>query len=663
MKTKHILIASMALMLATSCESYLDTAPLSQITEENYFKSDKQLDSYVMAHYPDILNHSNSGYSTLTSTDTNTDDKTFNRQSVAMYTLGGGGITVPGSGGLWEFANIRKCNYFFERVMPGYEAGTITGSKANIDHYVGEMYFFRAMYYFDKYKEVGDLPIATTVPQLDFDILVENSIRQPRTEVARFILSDLDKAYSLLAEVAPDGNKNRINKKVAALFKSRVALFEGSWLTNFKGTAFVPNGPGWTGESTHSSYSFQAGSIEAEAEWFFDQAMKSAKIVADAVSLTPQNSTNTLQQSTSEEANPYFDMFCETDLSGYEEVLAWRDFDRGLGVSHSAAEGACCGNNFAGTTKGLVESFVMANGLPIYAAGSGYKGDDTNNDVVVDRDGRLQLFLKVPGQHNKIYNYDVNSQNPPEEGAPLLFHQSFAYVTGYAIRKFGKMDGDQTGIGQCDTGCPLFRGAEAYLNYIEASYMKNGSIDADADKYWKALRQRANVNTDYMLTVNNTDMAKEAEGDWGAYSAGQLVDPLLYNIRRERRNELMSEGFRLTDLRRWRSMDQMIDTPYIVKGFKLWNSTMTSWYDNADGTSTLIPRGSANANVSSPEDGDYLCPLRIQASNMNFDGYRWTMAYYLTPIAANHFTLTGGEASPIYQNPGWSRLGGEGPTM
>ena len=34
----------------------------------------------------------------------------------------------------------------------------------------------------------------------------------------------------------------RINKDAAMLVKSRVALFEATWLQNFKGTAFVPGG-------------------------------------------------------------------------------------------------------------------------------------------------------------------------------------------------------------------------------------------------------------------------------------------------------------------------------------------------------------------------------------------------------------------------------------
>lgn len=69
-------------------------------------------------------------------------------------------------------------------------------------------------------------------------------------------------------------------------------------------------------------------------------------------------------------------------------------------------------------------------------------------------------------------------------------------------------------------------------------------------------------------------MQKEKENDWGAYSANVLVNPTLFNIRRERRCELMAEGLRDMDLHRWRAMDQMISTPYHIEGINFWGSDM-----------------------------------------------------------------------------------------
>src|SRR3546814_1728337 len=108
------------------------------------------------------------------------------------------------------------------------------------------------------------------------------------------------------------------------------------------------------------------------------------------------------------------------------------------------------------------------------------------------------------------------------------------------------------------TGSIVFRAAEAYLNYIEASYLKTGAIDGKADGYWRAIRERAGVDPDYRKTIAATDMQQEAKNDLAAYSGGNLLsDKTLYNIRRERRCEFMAEGLRYMDLKRWRTIDQL----------------------------------------------------------------------------------------------------------
>ena len=151
-------------------------------------------------------------------------------------------------------------------------------------------------------------------------------------------------------------------------------------------------------------------------------------------------------------------------------------------------------------------------------------------------------------------------------------------------------------------------------------------------------------------------MQIESEQDLGAWSAGRIIDPTLFNIRRERRIELMLEGFRKDDLYRWRSLDQLKSHPYKVQGIRLWNSDMTSWYNDLDYTS-------ASPNVSAPDDGDYLLPLEIVKANnpiVTQGGLVWNMAHYLTPLGADEFRKTSYQASgftdsPLYQNPYWGR--------
>lgn len=643
--------------LAVSCNDYLDQSPLSSITPEDYLREESQLAAYAVGAYTNILpSHSNWSFGTF-GTDGNTDDMAI---PVLDNKYIPGLLRVGSTSGDWDFTNIYQMNYFIQNVIPLLNNGEITGNDANIRHYIGEVYFLRAFEYFKKLQALGDFPIIRTTLPDNQEALTAASVRKPQNEVARFIISDLDSAALMMQNTAPVGGTNRISKKVAQLIKSRVALYEGTWLKYFKGTAYVPKGSGWPGESKAegASYSFPSGSIDGEIDYFLTQAMSAAKEVASSVQLV--SNTGIILSSNNE--NPYFNMFSAENMSSYSEVLLWRQYNKTL-VTHNVPVNAQAGNYAVGLTRSMVESFLMANGLPIYAAGSGYKGDDYITDVRTDRDGRLNLFLKEPGQKNVLLNLDLGSHATEIEPTPMIWESSYEkkYTTGYTIRKGLTYDAAHCGNGLGYTGSITFRAAEAYLNYIEASYEKNGVLDADATTYWQQIRARAKVSTDIAKTIAATEMSKET-ADWGAYSANQLVSPTLYNIRRERRNELMAEGLRFMDLKRWRAMDQMINTPYHVEGFKLWGP-MKAWF-----TASQIVYGAAtdNAVVSDPSLSMYLRPHEIKSNSNSYNGTRWAMAHYLNPIAAQHFTLTasGGDAatSPIYQNPGWPTTAGAAPT-
>lgn len=649
-------------VILVSCNDYLDQSPLSLITPEKYLTEESQLAAYANGLYPTVLPSHGGGYGSF-GEDQHTDNmanKTYDNKYVP-----GQWKVEQNDGNYWNFSVIYSCNCFLGNVLPKWKSGEITGNKEYINHYIGEIYFLRAHEYFKRMQLFGDYPIIREVLPDQMEPLVEASKRAPHTEVARFIISDLDSAIVLMAN-SPDKNKNRISKEVALLFKSRVALYEGTWLKYFKNTAFVPNGPGWPGKEKdyNASYTFESGSIDAEIDYFLDIAMESAKLVADNVQLVSNNGL--LQQSVTDPVNPFVEMFSDVDMSGYSEVLLWRQYNKGLGVTHNVPVNAQHGNYGVGLTRGMVEGFLMNNGLPIYASGSGYAGDETIADVRKDRDDRLRLFLKEPGQKNILYESSEGDFAMPIEPYPEILKPSAegTYSTGYSLRKGGSFDQAQCVNGRGYTGAISFRGVEACLNYIEACYEKTGSVDNTASAYWKAIRRRANVNDDYERTIAVTNMTEEAKNDWGAYSAGTVIDVTLYNIRRERRCELMAEALRFMDLKRWRAMDQMMTTPYHIEGFKLWG-TMQDWYNDKDGVTKLIyGRDLANANVSSPELSKYLRPYEINSKSLAIDGYKWTMAHYLYPIAVQHFMISAGEGdvseSPIYQNPGWPMVANQG---
>lgn len=662
----NIILALSLLASITSCDDFLDKEPMSNISPEKYYSSDSQLDAILMDLYPHILpGHSNWSYG-IYGSDNNTDNQigvtAHNRYTTDRW-------LVPNSeSDNWTFNRIYHMNLFLDQALPKFgekmdgSESVITGNTSNIKHYIGEMYFLRALEYFKKLQLFGDFPIITEPLPDDIEILSEASKRSPRNEVARFILEDLDKAYTFMSDV--DFNTTRVNKDLALLLKSRVALFEGTWLSNFKGTAFVPGGQNWPGEKQYSNYSYPAGSIDNEITWFLTQAVEASRSVAEKYKGSLTSNTGTIQQAVDDPENPYYNMFAEENLSSYPEVMLWRQYARGL-VTHNVNSAAGRGNYRIGLTRGYVQNFLMADGTPVYtngtyAEGNGYyMGDNTIAEVRTNRDTRLSVFLKEPGQANILFETDNQEGTEAVMVEPYpsitLGDSERGYATGYAIRKGGSLNRKHYANGGGYTAAIGFRSVEALLNYMEASYLLNGTIDATAAEYWRLIRKRAGVDADFNKTISLTDMSKEAENDWGAYSAGSVLsDPILYNIRRERRSEFLAEGFRYMDLRRWRSMDQLADEPYHVEGFHLWNTPMQHWYPAND----LTYNEGTNSTVSPPEKSEYLRPFERYSGQAGYEGCTWKIAHYLEPIMIKQFLLTspGGNdptQSTIYQNPYW----------
>lgn len=594
--------------------------------------------------------------------DNNTDNQA-GRSADGKYAVGEWKVGM--TNGEWSWGTIRNINYQLNTILGLYEQKQITGTDKNIRQYIGEMYFLRAYKYFSLLQKWGDLPILTQAFPDNEAVLVAASKRSPRNEVARFIINNLDTA---LTYMSPNFEKRRtrISQDVAVLVKSRVALFEASWLKNFKGTPFVPNGESWPGKAKdyNAGYQYPSGDIDAEIKYFLEIAVEAAETIAEKYKGQLVQNTGTVPQSEADPENPYFSLFGTIDMSKTPEILLWREYSDALSVRNEVEVAVQRGNYGVGVTRSLVESFLMADGKPIYAGHIGYTYNDMSiAGVRKNRDPRLTVFLKVPDQINTFKNMD----NPatmyiPVEPKPDITTgaDDRAYTTGYTLRKGGTFDRALCENGRSYNAACCFRATEALLNYMEAQYLLSGSINSGKIlEYWKLIRERAGFTgeaIDPNTTIDATVMANE-KLDWGAYTAGQLLtDPVLYNIRRERRCELMAEGLRWMDLLRWRSLDQLATEHYHVEGFKVWNSDMTSWYNFTEGNYD----GSGNATVSSPALSDYLRPYEknMTSGNLYRNGYTWSMAHYLQPMPIKQFQLTASDhvsvdLSPLYQYPYW----------
>lgn len=676
-----------------ACDDYLDITPPSDVAPETYFLTSDQLAAYTINYYKssdtqggrwqNLFPHhgiGGSSYETFLDGDQGTDNESG---TDSRFFDGNSKYTVGNDGGSWSFRMINDLNYYLETVLPRYEAGQIQGSEAEIRHYIGEGYMLRATEYFGKLRSLGDFPIIRNTLPLDKEVLVEKSKRAPRTEVAKFILSDLDSAIMLLGDGTNTGGRNRITKDAARLFKARVALYEATFEKYFAGTPFVPDkNAGWPGATKeyNANYSYDN---DASVKFFLEEAMKEAKIVADAHPTLTANTKKMVGTTSGTDgfpANPYYDLFCSQDVSNRDEALMYRSYDLNVGG------GSCLGQYIKGGrgfTQEFHNAFLMENGLPIYDPNSGYAGDDFVADTKKNRDWRWRLFTKAPNEYVYSDNADQRigcgkkNKKDPEFKAPAIVSGGvdFTTSTGYHKAKGWAPISDYSRGGHDLSAAIIFRTAEAYLIYLEACWeLKGDGLDADAWNYWGKLRTRAGLPADANVTINATDLDKEEEytHDFGLYSAGsRITSKVLYNIRRERRCELMGEGMRMDDLIRWRALDQLKTKRYFKHGCKVFGP-MLEWFTQQGSKPRYLKYDQADPtknNVSSPSDteggfnGDpsYFSLLRISSADDWYNsGYTWRMAHYLNPIAEDHFVQTaeGGDlsTSPIYQNPYWGMI-------
>ena len=114
------------------------------------------------------------------------------------------------------------------------------------------------------------------------------------------------------------------------------------------------------------------------------------------------------------------------------------------------------------------------------------------------------------------------------------------------------MDDTKYDAGALNTNAiPLFRYAEVLLNYAEAKAELGTLTDADWANTVGVLRARAGITGG--LSAKPTKVDAYFQQNYFP----NISDPVILEVRRERSVELALEGFRFTDLKRWKRGELM----------------------------------------------------------------------------------------------------------
>ncbi|TAN13948.1 MAG: RagB/SusD family nutrient uptake outer membrane protein [Chitinophagaceae bacterium] len=498
--------------------------------------------------------------------DDNSDDKA--PQSINSFLAGTYTVPNSASGTAWDFSFIRTLNFF----LANYSKANVSDSIKNI--YVGETLFFRALDYWNKVKTFGDVPyIDKYITDTSKSALY--GVRMQHKQVMDSVLKDLNFAVDHIPVSTADG---RLNKYDALALKSRICLWEGTYREYWK-----------TGDQDV----FLQAALDAA-----EQIMNSGKFGI---------------YSTGHPQTDYYNLFIQEELKDnpesimcmrYLPVVLMNGIDRSLGEAGD------------GYSKDFVRSFLCTDGLPTDMS-SLYKGDDSLDEEIINRDPRLKQQIATRG-------FDFlagDTISLPRIGTTVT-------STGYQCTK-----GRSSSLAAWNANAStydffIFRYAETLLIYAEAKAElanegKATFTQDDLDKSINLLRDR--VGMPHMTMTVPVD-------PWLAAKYPLVTGPLknvILEIRRERRVELGSEGFRFDDLHRWHAGD-LINNPETILGMKLLPSVRAEY-----------PPTQVSGIVV--DNNDY---IRVYPS---ITARKWDDKMYLYPIPLQEITLN----PNLKQNPGW----------
>lgn len=541
MKTayKYIIICILGLSFA-SCEDFLNRPPFDSFTDDEFWKTEEQARSYMYSFYTSVF----SGYGTGVAHGPFLMGQTLNDDFISDISQSDlTPLNIPVSDGSWSFGRIRKANYVIENIH------RLNSNEETKNHWMGVARFFRAVYYSNMVFLYGDVPFMDRVPVIsnkkeDRDYLYKD--RDPRVFVVGKIMEDFRFAMD---HVRVNDGILQINKYVVAGIASRMMLREGTFLKYHE--IDLPKA-------------------------------EECLVFAKEAALLAMNGPYSI-------SNNYNALFTSDDLAGNPEILMYRKYMEGV-LTHSTLAYSYQDPQ-GGASKSLAESFSKSNGFPVYFNDEFWMAP-TDSAFFANRDPRLSLCIRpkyyLKGEDNKPFAYTLS---------------------GYSWCKF--MDDSQAekkdptfARERNVTDAPCLRLGEVLLNYVEAAYelhLINATTypfgQEDLDKSVNLLRAREGINMPALKIIGGKpaiEMEVYDDPKRMIINPDGDVDPLLWEIRRERRIELCFEGFRLNDLKRWKKLDylwnginpdirygayiRLADYPDKDKSIVLENNTLTEGY-------------------------------------------------------------------------------------
>lgn len=339
---KFILLGVVGLLITGCNDSFLERYPEDALTEKNFFKTVRDLETYTNGLY-------NWGAST---TDNVSDNVVYSEASGVFDRMKG--LDNPEEAGQWSWGDIRSINFFLRR------ANQATGSQSDINHFIGLGKLYRARAYYGKVQSYSDVPwYSKDLQTTDTEELYKT--QDPRSLVVDSIMKDLDFAVKYMK----DGkSKTKIYKVVALAEQARIALNEG----------------------TFRKYHPELGLTDYDK--FLQLAVTATQAIMDnydyAISTAPSGTMP-----------PYRALFSSLNLSANSEVILMQDNDKALGRKYHI--GTLFNYNHS-ISRSLMEDYLVikeGKAVPFHTI-PGYD-KKTVTEIFEDRDSRMAETIMPMG--------------------------------------------------------------------------------------------------------------------------------------------------------------------------------------------------------------------------------------------------------------------------
>lgn len=531
-----------------SCSDFLDVDPHNAISDAAVWENMDLAEAFLNNCYTYVEGENENGVPFCSYT-----DELYHRTGYAteVYALGNvscdnynvGFSEARGNTWYFYYSAIKKVNQLLENIDNVPVTAANESQKKEI---IGQAYFLRAFFYHQLYSLYGRIPLVYHT----FDIDSEwTETRADMDVVADSIVNDCERAIQRLPlKYSSSDDFGRATRGAAMAVKARTLLYKASPLFG------TPTNEKWT---------------------------EAAKAQKDIIDLGEYSLPSV---SSSEEYAALFNNTQNPEIIFEKLYNSKGTYGSALHYLFQAPNGPYNGYNGWGVwlpTYDIVNAYQNEDGskytvkrLASYTIS--IPSVDTETNQIVYKKATIQATETKPWEDrelrfyaNILYdgamwgygddNHAIGVYEPGDEGV-LPGEQSPSYTdgeywnatqTGYFMRKFLDPNYDQNDETNADTTPWIFfRLAEFYLNYAECQIELGNNTEAL--KYINYIRNRANLPD-----ATGSDLRAEYEY--------------------ERKIELMFEGQRFFDLRRWKRMESTYSKenwPTGLKIYKLKDGTM-----------------------------------------------------------------------------------------